>query len=68
MVHLHASEGAWLTDRAMWSVDRSHPGERGHRQLAVRFHALLTDAGIAAGPAPSAEPEFPAPIRGSGLR
>ncbi|EKX67962.1 SGNH/GDSL hydrolase family protein [Streptomyces ipomoeae] len=66
-VHLHASEGAWLTDRAMWSVDRLHPGERGHRQLAVRFHALLAEAGIATGPAPSPEPEFPAPTRTAGL-
>ncbi|MDX2937707.1 SGNH/GDSL hydrolase family protein [Streptomyces ipomoeae] len=66
-IHLHASEGAWLTDRAMWSVDRLHPGERGHRQLAVRFHALLAEAGIATGPAPSPEPEFPAPTRTAGL-
>ncbi|MDX3569421.1 SGNH/GDSL hydrolase family protein [Streptomyces sp. ID05-47C] len=67
-VHLHASEGAWLTDRAMWSVDRLHPGERGHRQLAVRFHALLAGAGLATGPAPSPEPESPAPTRSAGLR
>ncbi|MGW7132651.1 SGNH/GDSL hydrolase family protein [Streptomyces bobili] len=67
-VHLHASEGAWLTDRAMWSVDRLHPGERGHRQLAVRFHALLAGAGLATGPTPSPEPEFPAPTRSAGLR
>ncbi|MGW0844759.1 SGNH/GDSL hydrolase family protein [Streptomyces sp. NPDC002787] len=66
-VHLHVSEGAWLTDRAMWSADRLHPGERGHRQLAVRFHALLTEAGIATGPAPCAEPEFPTPTRGASL-
>ncbi|MFF9779354.1 SGNH/GDSL hydrolase family protein [Streptomyces sp. NPDC013978] len=66
-VHLHASEGAWLTDRAMWSADRLHPGERGHRQLALRFHALLTEAGIATGPAPSAEPEFEAPGRAAGF-
>lgn len=67
-VHLHASEGAWLTDRAMWSADRLHPGERGHRQFALRFHALLTEAGLATGPAPSAEPESPAPGRGAALR
>ncbi|MFE7840757.1 SGNH/GDSL hydrolase family protein [Streptomyces sp. NPDC057474] len=66
-VHLHASEGAWLTDRAMWSADRLHPGERGHRQLAVRFHALLTEAGIATGPAPSTEPDFPAPTRSASV-
>ncbi|MFJ5778040.1 SGNH/GDSL hydrolase family protein [Streptomyces sp. NPDC093094] len=67
-VHLHAGEGAWLTDRALWSADRLHPGERGHRQLAVRFHALLTEAGAANGAAPAPEPEFPAPTRMAGLR
>ncbi|MEU6576502.1 SGNH/GDSL hydrolase family protein [Streptomyces sp. NPDC046805] len=66
-VHLHAARGAWLTDRALWSADRLHPGERGHRQLAVRFHALLADAGVATGPAPSPEPEFPAPARTASL-
>ncbi|MER6626657.1 SGNH/GDSL hydrolase family protein [Streptomyces sp. NPDC000987] len=66
-VHLHACEGAWLTDRAMWSVDRLHPGERGHRALAVRFHALLAEAGLATGAAPSAEPESPAPTRSANL-
>ncbi|MBD0837737.1 SGNH/GDSL hydrolase family protein [Streptomyces sp. TRM68416] len=66
-VHLHACEGAWITDRAMWSADRLHPGERGHRQLAVRFHALLAEAGRASGVAPSAEPEFPAPTKSASL-
>ncbi|MGW3953811.1 SGNH/GDSL hydrolase family protein [Streptomyces sp. NPDC004752] len=66
-VHLHASEGAWLTDRAMWSADRLHPGERGHRQLALRFHALLAEAGAATGAAPAPEPEFPAPSRSASL-
>ncbi|MFF0162933.1 SGNH/GDSL hydrolase family protein [Streptomyces sp. NPDC005263] len=66
-VHLHACEGAWLTDRAMWSADRLHPGERGHRQLAVRFHALLTERGLATGVAPSAEPEFPVPTRSASM-
>ncbi|MFB6961086.1 SGNH/GDSL hydrolase family protein [Streptomyces sp. NPDC056309] len=66
-VHLHADAGQWLTDRAMWSADRLHPGERGHRQLAVRFHALLAQAGVASGPAPSPEPEFPAPTRSASL-
>ncbi|WP_435228141.1 SGNH/GDSL hydrolase family protein [Streptomyces sp. Tue6028] len=66
-VHLHAAEGAWLRDRAMWSADRLHPGERGHRQLALRFHTLLTREGIAEGTAPGAEPEFPPPTRSAGL-
>ncbi|MFI6038451.1 SGNH/GDSL hydrolase family protein [Streptomyces sp. NPDC051315] len=66
-VHLHASEGAWLTDRALWSADRLHPGERGHRQLAARFHALLAQSGLATGAPPSVEPEFPAPSKAAGL-
>ncbi|MEU6008753.1 SGNH/GDSL hydrolase family protein [Streptomyces sp. NPDC047453] len=66
-VHLHADAGQWLTDRAMWSADRLHPGERGHRQIAVRFHALLAETGVASGPAPSPEPEFPAPTRSASL-
>lgn len=66
-VHLHAAGGAWITDRALWSADRLHPGERGHRQLAVRFHALLTEAGRATGQPPSLEPEFPAPTRTASL-
>ncbi|MCW8382933.1 SGNH/GDSL hydrolase family protein [Streptomyces justiciae] len=66
-VHLHAAEGAWITDRAMWSADRLHPGERGHRQLAVRFHAVLAEAGLATGAAPSPEPESPQPTTSASL-
>ncbi|MFE0206363.1 SGNH/GDSL hydrolase family protein [Streptomyces sp. NPDC058985] len=66
-VHLHACEGGWTTDRSMWSVDRLHPGERGHRQLALRFHALLAERGVATGPAPSPDNEFDAPTRAAGL-
>jgi len=66
-VHLHAAEGAWITDRAMWSADRLHPGERGHRQLAVRFHAVLAEAGLATGAAPSPEPEFAQPTKSADL-
>ncbi|MEV5355930.1 SGNH/GDSL hydrolase family protein [Streptomyces sp. NPDC052693] len=62
-LHLHACEGDWVTDRAMWSADRLHPGERGHRQLALRFHTLLAEHGLAAGPAPSPEPGDPGPSR-----
>jgi lysophospholipase L1-like esterase len=59
-VHLHACEGAWLTDRAMWSADRLHPGERGHRQLAVRFHAWRS-AASRRGPLPRPSPGSPRP-------
>ncbi|MGI5141484.1 MULTISPECIES: SGNH/GDSL hydrolase family protein [unclassified Streptomyces] len=66
-VHLHAEGGDWISDRAMWSADRLHPGERGHRQLARHFHALLAEAGVATGAAPTAEPEFPPPTRSASL-
>jgi len=66
-VHLHAAEEEWISDREMWSADRLHPGERGHRQLAVRFHALLAETGVAVGAAPSAEPEFAVPTRSASL-
>jgi len=66
-VHLHAAAGDWVADRGMWSADRLHPGERGHRQLALHFHALLVEAGLATGPVPGAEPEFPEPSRSASL-
>lgn len=66
-VHLHAAEGEWIMDRAIWSADRLHPGEWGHRQLALRFHALLAEEGVASGVAPSPEPEFPVPTKSASL-
>ncbi|MFJ6557414.1 SGNH/GDSL hydrolase family protein [Streptomyces luteogriseus] len=68
-LHLHACEGDRTTDRALWSADgdRLYPGERGHRQLALRFHALLAERGLATGPAPSPEPEFPVPTASASL-
>ncbi|MER6288863.1 SGNH/GDSL hydrolase family protein [Streptomyces sviceus] len=66
-VHLHAAEGSWTTEPAMWSADRLHPSERGHRQLAVRFHAVLAERGVATGVTPLAEPEFPVPARAASL-
>ncbi|MFF0205445.1 SGNH/GDSL hydrolase family protein [Streptomyces sp. NPDC005017] len=66
-VHLHASEGGWLADRALWSADRLHPGERGHRQIALRFHELLAEAGLADGKPPEAEPQCAAPTRAASL-
>ncbi|EGX58321.1 hypothetical protein SZN_18451 [Streptomyces zinciresistens K42] len=66
-LHLHAAEADWVSDRAMWSADRLHPGERGHRQLAARFHEILAASGTASGSAPAAEPEFPPPARSASL-
>ncbi|MET8773058.1 SGNH/GDSL hydrolase family protein [Streptomyces sp. NPDC004658] len=66
-LHLHAADDAWISDRSLWSADRLHPGERGHRRLAVRCHALLAEAGHARGEPPSPEPQSPAPTRAAGL-
>lgn len=66
-VHLHAVDDDWIGDRAMWSSDRLHPGERGHRQLALRFHEMLAKRGIATGAEPSPEPEFPPPTKSASL-
>ncbi|MFE7775949.1 SGNH/GDSL hydrolase family protein [Streptomyces sp. NPDC057445] len=62
-VHLHIADPAWVEDRSMWSADRLHPGERGHRAIARRFHELLAAEGLATGAPPGAEPEQPAPSR-----
>lgn len=66
-VHLHAADAHWTADRTLWSADRLHPGERGHRQFAARFHAVLAATGKPLGPAPDIEPERPGPTRAAGL-
>jgi lysophospholipase L1-like esterase len=50
-------------DPRMWAVDRLHPGERGHRLIACRFHDQLVAAGLPAGPRPDPEPSSPPPTR-----
>ncbi|MFJ4714841.1 SGNH/GDSL hydrolase family protein [Streptomyces sp. NPDC088785] len=67
-VHLHASQGDRVADRTLWSADRLHPAERGHRLLAAGFHALLAASGTAHGPAPGTEPDGPAPTRAAAWR
>ncbi|MFB8402622.1 SGNH/GDSL hydrolase family protein [Streptomyces sp. NPDC055912] len=62
-VHLHLADDSWTEDRGLWSADRLHPGERGHRAVAVGFHRLLADRGLAHGAPPAREPAQPAPSR-----
>ncbi|WP_432068011.1 SGNH/GDSL hydrolase family protein [Streptomyces sp. C10-9-1] len=63
-VHLHAAEASWVADRALWSADRLHPGERGHRMLARSFHRqLAARGGLDLGPEPSTAPDGPGPTR-----
>jgi len=64
-VHVHIADCAWVDDPQMWSVDRLHPSERGHRALAREFHALLRARGTACGPPPGAEPLGRPPTRGA---
>ncbi|MFJ2474696.1 SGNH/GDSL hydrolase family protein [Streptomyces sp. NPDC087659] len=62
-VHLHLADISWVENRTLWSADRLHPGERGHRAIARRFHELLTAEGFVLGAAPGSEPEQPVPGR-----
>ena len=64
-VHVHIADSDWVDDPRMWSVDRLHPSERGHRALAREFHRLLRADGSALGPPPGAEPQGPPPTRGA---
>ena len=64
-VHVHVAEADWVDDPRMWSVDRLHPSERGHRSLAGEFHAQLRARGLATGRAPGTEPTAAAPGRGA---
>ncbi|MFJ4123493.1 SGNH/GDSL hydrolase family protein [[Kitasatospora] papulosa] len=66
-VHLHASDRAWTEDRSLWSVDRLHPGERGHRRLAAGFHRLLAERDLALGSPPGREPRQPTPTRAAAV-
>lgn len=67
-VHLHACDPAWVADRSLWSPDRLHPAERGHRKVAADFHGLLTARGLATGAPPGPEPRLPRPGRAASAR
>lgn len=60
-IHFDAASNPDSYDRRMWSVDRLHPSERGHRFLACSFFDLLatrlgTSLGTRPDPAPSSTP------------
>jgi len=61
IAHAHAANHANTFDRRMWSIDRLHPSERGHRLLAGLCYDMLCDNGFPVGPRPSAEPDQPPP-------
>jgi lysophospholipase L1-like esterase len=62
-VHVHVAEEEWIHHPAMWSVDRLHPSERGHRALARAFHSELALRGVALGEAPDDQTDGVAPSR-----
>jgi lysophospholipase L1-like esterase len=61
--HFDAAGHPATYDRPMWSVDRLHPSERGHRLLAVAFADLLTAQGFPVHRRPELEPTNVAPGR-----
>jgi len=62
-VHFDAAADLATYDRQMWSADRLHPSERGHRYIAGRFHDQLAAGGHRLGPRPGTEPTSPPPTR-----
>ena len=82
-LHFDAAGHPGVYDSRMWSVDRLHPSERGHRLLAGSFHDLLCGAALrraapggvglgwaefVVGSRPGGEPENPPPTRAAQLR
>jgi lysophospholipase L1-like esterase len=62
-LHFDAAGHPSTYDRRMWSVDRLHPGELGHRLLAVSFADLLAEAGWPLYRRPAPEAGGPPPTR-----
>jgi lysophospholipase L1-like esterase len=67
-VHLDLADHAQTYDRRMWSVDRLHPSERGHRFLARGFADLLGARGVPVYREPSPDPTNPPPGRVASAR
>jgi len=67
-VHFDAASLEVLYDRRMWSVDRLHPSEAGHRLLARAFAELLARRGLDVPAPPSLEPTNPPPTKGASVR
>ena len=67
-LHFDAAGDPQTYLRPMWAVDRLHPSERGHRQIARRFYDRLAAAGVPVLDPPEAEPSNPPPARGDELR
>jgi lysophospholipase L1-like esterase len=55
-LHLDLAEHPATYDKVMWSIDRLHPSERGHRLVARGFAELLQRAGWPLHATPGLEP------------
>ena len=66
-VHFDAANHPHTYERRMWSVDRLHPSERGHRLLARSFGAILRERGVVVHEL-DPEPTNPPPTRLASLR
>ncbi|HEU4426804.1 MAG TPA: SGNH/GDSL hydrolase family protein [Pilimelia sp.] len=62
-VHLDLTADPCAYDRRMWSIDRLHPGERGHRLIARCFADGLAAAGFPVRHRPSLRPTNRSPTR-----
>lgn len=61
--HLDLAAHPDVYARDMWSVDRLHPGERGHRALAHLYARMLRDGGMPVYRLPDLAASNPAPTR-----
>jgi alpha-1,6-mannosyltransferase len=67
-VHLDASARTETRDPQVWSVDRLHLSECGHRMFAALFADMLAQRGFAVVSRPDLVPSQPAPSRWAQLR
>jgi hypothetical protein len=66
-VHFDASSHPSTYDRRMWSADRLHPSETGHRLVAHCFAVMLRERGFPVPSLPALQPERAAPGRSAQL-
>jgi lysophospholipase L1-like esterase len=67
-VHVDLANHPAVYERRMWSVDRLHPSERGHRLLARCFAEALSARGFTVRSLPEPEPRNAEPTRGAQVR
>jgi lysophospholipase L1-like esterase len=66
--HLDLAARSDVYAREMWSVDRLHPSERGHRALAYLYATMLREAGLPVHRLPDRTAGNPPPTRRAEVR